>query len=196
MATIPVEEEVTPFTIDQFLGLNISKTGDTQILNGESGNMDNFYITNDYKLKKMYGYKTIYNFNSRIRGLFKCNINSTNYMLIAANGYLYKISELELEDASNTIVPTQIGEIDDDSTSFFLFDKKIYVLTGHEYKVWDGTTLKDVEGYIPKVYISTTPAGSGTPFDQINLLTGKKHQTFNGDGESKTYHLAEKTSCL
>ena len=59
MATIPVAEEVTPFTVDHFLGLNISKTGDTQIQNGESGNMDNFYITNDYKLKKMYGYKSI-----------------------------------------------------------------------------------------------------------------------------------------
>ena len=194
MATIPVAEEVTPFTIDHFLGLNISKTGDTQIQNGESGNMDNFYITNDYKLKKMYGYKSIYDFNSRIRGLFKCSIDGTNYMLIAVSGKLYKISELELNDEENIddLTPTEIGAITDDDTFFFLYDKKVYILTGHEYKVWDGMTLKDVEGYIPKVYISTTPAGSGTPFDQINLLTGKKHQTFNGDGESKTYQLAEK----
>lgn len=194
MATIPVDKEVTPFMIDKFLGLNISKTGDTQIKNGESGNMDNFYITNDYKLKKMYGYKTIYDFNNRVRGLFKCNIDSTNYMLIAVNGKLYKISELELNDEENIddLTPTEIGTITDDDTSFFLYDKKVYILTGHEYKVWDGTTLKDVEGYVPKVYISTKPNGSGTPFEQINLLTGKKHQTFNGDGTTKEYQLAEK----
>ena len=194
MATIPVDKEVTPFTIDKFLRLNISKTGDTQIKNGESGNMDNFYITNDYKLKKMYGYKTIYDFGNRVRGIFKCNIDSTNYMLIAVNGKLYKISELELNDEENidNLTPTEIGTIADDDTSFFLYDKKVYILTGHEYKVWDGTILKDVEGYIPKVYISTKPNGSGTPFEQINLLTGKKHQTFNGDGTTKEYQLAEK----
>ena len=53
MATIPSQTTITPITIDKFLGLNISNTGDTQIKLGESGNMENFYITNDYKLKKL-----------------------------------------------------------------------------------------------------------------------------------------------
>lgn len=194
MATIPVDNEIKPFTIDKFLGLNISKTGDTQIKNGESGNMDNFYITDDYKLKKMYGYKTVYQFNDKPKGIFKCNINNETVMLIAAGGSLYKISELDLNDEENwsTITPTAIGTLTDDDTYFFVFNKKVYILNGHEYKVWDGTTLEDVEGYVPKVYISTKPNGSGTPFEQINLLTGKKHQTFNGDGTTKEYQLAEK----
>ena len=194
MATIPVDSEIKPFTIDKFLGLNISKTGDTQIKNGESGNMDNFYITDDYKLKKMYGYKTVYQFNDKPKGIFKCNINNETVMLIAAGGSLYKISELDLNDEENwsTITPTAIGTLTDDDTYFFVFNKKVYILNGHEYKVWDGTTLKEVEGYVPKVYISTKPNGSGTPFEQINLLTGKKHQTFNGDGTTKEYQLAEK----
>lgn len=194
MATIPTEKEVTPFKIDKFLGLNISKTGDTQIKDGESGNMDNFYITNDYKLKKMYGYKKVYDFETRVRGSFVCNINNENSLLIAAKGHLYKVTELDLnnEDGWSEIVPEDLGTLTDDDTSFFVFGNKVYILNGHEYKVWDGKELKDVEGYIPKVYISTKPDGSGTEFEQINLLTGKKHQTFNGDGTSKTFKLAEK----
>lgn len=194
MANIPVAKQVRPFTIDKFLGLNISKTGDTQIKDGESGNMDNFYITDDFKLKKMYGFKTVYQFDDRVRGIFKCNINDENLVLIASDGKLFKITEMQLNDTDNwnSLEPTLIGTLTDDSTNFFVFDKKVYILNGHEYKVWDGITFKDVEGYVPKVYISTKPNGSGTPFDQINLLTGKKHQTFNGDGETKLYQLAEK----
>lgn len=194
MATIPVASEIKPFTIDKFLGLNISKTGDTQIKNGESGNMDNFYITDDYKLKKIYGYKTVYAFGQEVKGLFNCNINNEKCLIFATNGHLYKISELDLlnEDRWSELVPEDLGTLTDDYTSFFVFDGKLYVLNGHEYKVWDGKELKDVEGYVPKVYISTKPDGSGTEYEQVNLLTGKKHQTFNGDGTTKEYQLAEK----
>ena len=54
MATIPVQKPIDPVTINKFLGLNLSNTGDTQIKLGESGNMNNFYITNDYKLRKIF----------------------------------------------------------------------------------------------------------------------------------------------
>lgn len=193
MAKIKAESIINPITIDKFLGLNLSNTGDTQIQLGESGNMDNFYITNDYKLKKMYGYKCLYNFNSIVQGMHSVTMNNINYLLVATNGHLYAFNEEQLndEDNWNNITPIDIGEIHDSPTTFFEFNKNIYILTGKEYKKWDGVTLNDVEGYIPKVYISTSYDGGGTPFEQINLLTGKKHQTFNGDGEHKTFKLAE-----
>lgn len=193
MATIKAESTINPITIDKFLGLNLSNTGDTQIQLGESGNMDNFYITDDYKLKKMYGYKCLYNFGYNPQGTYSVMINNTNYLLVATNGHLYAFSEEQLnnEDNWDNITPIDIGEISDSLTTFFVFNKKVYILTGKEYKSWDGITLSDVDGYIPKVYISTSPDGSGTPFEQINLLTGKKHQTFNGNGTDKTFKLVE-----
>ena len=45
MSTIPTNTDVAPFVIKKFLGLNLTTTGDTQILDGESGNMNNFVIT-------------------------------------------------------------------------------------------------------------------------------------------------------
>jgi hypothetical protein len=89
------------------------------------------------------------------------------------------------------ITPTLIGTVGSASTvSFFTFDKKVYILSG-KYHSWDGTTLTEVEGYTPLVFINTPPAGGGTIYDEINMLSPKKHQTFNGDGTSTVYHLAQ-----
>ena len=159
---------------------------------GESGNMDNFYITNDYKLRKMYGYKTFYDFEHRISGMYSTNLGGTEYLLVACDGKLYNFTKSQLDDEENwdTLEPTLIGSIGSQDASFFTFDKKVYILSG-KYHSWDGTTLKEVEGYTPLVFINTPPAGGGTIYDEINMLSSKKHQTFNGDGTSTAYHLAQ-----
>ena len=191
-AQIKAQKDIKPTVIDRFLGLNISNTGDTQIQLGESGNMDNFYITNDYKLRKIYGYKTIYDFDGEVRGMYSTNLGGIEYLLVAVNGKLYYFTETELEDDSewDSLEPTEIGTIPDRETSFFTFDKKVYILCG-KYMSWDGTTLEEVTGYTPLVFINTPPSGGGIIYDEINMLNPQKHQTFNGDGESKTFHIAQ-----
>lgn len=193
MANISSGNKKDIFTLEKFLGLNLSNTGDTQIKEGESGNMTNWYITSDYKLKKFYGYKQIYKFDSKPQGMYSTTINNVKYLLIAIGGHLYSILEESLVDESTweTLVPVDLGELEDSPTTFFSFDKKVYILNGNKYRCWDGVTLREVEGYIPLVFISTPPAGGGTAFESINLLTGKKHQTFNGNGTDKIFQLAE-----
>lgn len=194
MSTIPINTEIKPYIIKKFLGLNLTTTGDTQILDGESGNMNNFVITDDYKLRKCDGYKKVYDFESRIKGTYTFNTGSEIYLLIVADGKLYKISQSKLDDDSQweTLTPTLIGSVGDYDTTFFSFDKKVYLLNGHKYYSYDGTTLAEVEGYTPLVYVNTPPTGGGTEYDQINLLSAKKHMTFNADGTASVYQLAEK----
>ena len=278
MATIKQTNDVTPTTINKFLGINLSNTGDTQLKFGESGNMDNFYITSDYKLRKMYGYKTFYDFEHPVKGMFSTKIGNVGYLLVASNGKLYSFlqSDLENEESyifgetktlvvdgtalsfelekenltsinsivvhsdqdppegysidlsifpegtfnleegiitfpawfiledlagytnvtlditySRVVEPNLLGNIGNGDCSFFEFDNKVYILCDGYYK-WDGITLSEVEGYIPKVSISTSPSGGGTMYDELNMLTGKKHMTFNGDGTSTDYHLLQK----
>ena len=288
--------------------------------------MTNFYITNDYKLRKIYGYKNFWNFRTQIKGMYSTNLGGTEYLLVSAGGKLYYFLKSELEDdweevdyniggikitedyqlistlqltnptnkietyaryvsqdaETNTttyklkvvfsnsssiaatynnilltldgltyslgsktfnrgqttlqevqknithnedgtsplktiitgftnapysgsakaeikfpsfstfygVEPTLVGDIGEEETSFFTFDKKVYVLSG-KYHSWDGTTLTEVEGYTPLVFINTPPAGGGIIYDEINMLSSKKHQTFNGDGTSTVYHLAQ-----
>ena len=193
MASIQVSKNVKPTTINKFLGLNISDTGDTQLKLGESGNMTNFYITDDYKLRKMYGYKNFYDFKSTPQGVFSTKIGNNGYLLVAIDGKLYAFNQDELEDSENLerIEPMLIGNIGTSECSFFEFNNIVYILCGNYYK-WDGNTLSEVEGYIPLIFINGNPtSGSGTIYDELNLLTDKKHMTFNGDGATTAYHLPQ-----
>ena len=193
MATVPIQKQINPVKIEKFLGLNLSNTGDTQIKLGESGNMTNFYITNDYKLRKMYGYKCFYDFDTPIKGMYAAILNNVHYLLVATDGKLYYFESDDLEDEEDwdTLEPTLIGNIGTGDCSFFTFDNKVYMLCG-KYMSWDGTTLKEVEGYVPKVFFNAPPAGGGDEYEDMNLLTDKKYMTFNGDGTSTTYQLSEK----
>ena len=192
-AQIANVKDVTPTRVDKFLGLNISNTGDTQLQLGESGNMENFYITNDLKLRKMYGYRAFWDFEHPIRATYPANLGGIEYLLVATNNKLYYFLKSQIEDYENweSITPVEIGSIGTSTdVSFFTFDKKVYILSG-KYQSWDGTTLEEVEGYTPLVFINTPPAGGGLIYDEINMLSSKKHQTFNGDGSSTVYHLAQ-----
>lgn len=155
--------------------------------------MTNFYITNDYKLRKIYGYKTFGSFNSPIRGMYATNLGGIEYLLVAVAGKLYCYTKTQLDDEAHwdTLAPTNLGSIPDVETSFFTFDKKVYILCG-KYMSWDGTTLREVEGYTPCVFINTPPSGGGLVYEELNMLSSKKHQKFNGDGTSTTYQLAQK----
>lgn len=152
--------------------------------------MDNFYITNDYKLRKMYGYNQVYDFTKPIKGMYTTNLGGVEYLLVASDGKLYYFTRTQLESELLGKTPTLIGSIPDNEVSFFTFDKKVYILCG-KYMSWDGTTLQEVEGYTPLVFINTPPAGGGVIYDEINMLSPKKHQTFNGDGTSVDFHIAQ-----
>lgn len=290
MAVIQAGKTVQPTTINKFLGLNLSDTGDTQIQLGESGNMTNFYITDDLKLRKMHGYKSFYTFSNPVTGLFSAKINNSKSLFVTvagpSGGQLYKFDENALIDSNvnpeksqlfttdgetdeynlqhtgitsieelkigkskitefdideniysfdsttvgditypggeidinagtitfnsvpsesiNVVVkyikylePIEIpldggGHIGSDAASFFEFDNKLYILCGGYYK-YDGTTLSEVEGYIPTVFINT-PAGingGGVIYEEINMLTPFKKQTFNGDGTTTKFKIAQ-----
>jgi len=182
MASIMIRPKLPPTKIDRFLGINLNDTGDTQLQVGESPNMLNFRITSDYKLRTREGYIELFpKLNKPIKAAWRGKIGNDYHFLFACDGKVYKYGE-EL---------TVIGNIQDAMTNFINFNDKLYIQDGHEYYSWDGATFKTVEGYVPTVAIGTPPAGGGTPYEQINLLTDKKKQLFSGDGTSKDYQLLE-----
>jgi hypothetical protein len=186
MAVIPRQQQTPPQTIDRFLGLNQDTSGDTQLQVGESPNMYNFRITENYKLRKRNGYRQLFDTLGAmdIQGMWYGSLGGTYHFLFAANGNVFKH---DLALGTNTSVGTLI----DAPTYFFAYGGKVYMLNGHEYKSWDGTTFGDVVGYIPLIATSTPPTGGGTPNEGLNVLTGKKRQTFSGDNTATQYQIAE-----
>lgn len=178
MAYIQTTSQPSPTSIDNFLGLNMNETGDTQLKLGEASKMKNFRITKNYKLTKMNGYKKKYEASGCIRTQWIGKLCAEEVNIYVAGGKVYNNGN-------------EIGELTDDVTSIFEFNQQLYFMNGHEYKVWNGVELADVEGYIPLIKIATTPNGIGTDYEPINLLTGKKHQTFSATGDDTVFYLVE-----
>lgn len=69
----------------------------------------------------------------------------------------------------------------------FTFDGKLYALGVGAY--CNITDRKEVEPYIPTTSIARKPGGGGTIYEDVNLLTGWRINTFVADGESFVFKL-------
>lgn len=182
MARIGTIKEPTPLVINRFFGLNTARSGDTSISMGESGNMYNCYITQEYTIKKANGYLQLMGTavtNKQIQGMWNGLIGGDEYFLFAKNGHIYSVTADLWKDFDGTLTDqvTDLGTLTDAPTQFFAFDDKVYILNGTEYKSYDGTTLADVAGYVPKIVIGAAPStGAGTDFENLNMVNRQKEK--------------------
>lgn len=168
-------------TINNFLGLNMNETGETQLKLGEASFMKNFRITKDFKLEKMYGYKELYKPNNRVRANWVGSFRGNDVNIYVAGGKAYK----------GGTTPTQLGTLTDDDTTIFEFNRTLYFINGHDYKAYNGTIFANAKGYAPTIKTACTPAGVGTDLEPINLISAYRKVLFSGDGTSATYQLPE-----
>lgn len=163
--------------INRFLGANLDPYNQ-QV--GEANEIINFRINNSYAVEKRKGYIEKFSNYGVIRGLWYGKLNNSYHMVYASNGHVWEGN-------------TDLGTLVDNTTTFFVFNDKLYILNGFEFYYWTGTgSIARVEGYVPKIAISTPPAGGGTIKERINVLTGKKRQSFSPDGIAKDFSLTEK----
>ena len=71
----------------------------------------------------------------------------------------------------------------------FVYENVWYFKDGQNYLQYDGTNIKAVEGYVPTTSIGRKPGGGGTIHEDVNMLTGKRINTFLADGTSKDFYL-------
>ena len=75
-------------------------------------------------------------------------------------------------------------------SKFFVFNKTLYIKDGTHYLSYNGVTCSPVQGYIPTTTISRSPSGGGTPYEDVNLLSDYRKNSFVGDGSSTEYYLS------
>lgn len=71
----------------------------------------------------------------------------------------------------------------------FIFNNVLFIKDGINYLEFNGTTISDVVGTIPTTTIGNKPEGGGTVYQDVNLLSSYRKNTFMGDGISTIYHL-------
>lgn len=120
-------------------------------------------------------------FTEPVWGVFFYSTGDTDVQLVHSGTKLYKI-----ENGEKTELYNGLNAARSDS---FIYNNTWYFKDGLNYLRYDGETVKEVEGYIPTTSIARKPAGGGTAHEDVNLLTGKRINTFLADGESKEFCL-------
>lgn len=122
-----------------------------------------------------------------VRGIWSGFVAGREVLCACCNGHLW-----ELFENDGAWSKTDCGLISTaENVHMFGFDRKLWLLNGTEYKVWDGVTLADVDGYRPLVSVSNVPTGGGTSLEQVNKLTGARRAHFSPDGSATEFMLPE-----
>ena len=103
-------------------------------------------------------------------------------MLVHSGQYLYKVTP----DGNKTILRHGVNSANSDA---FVYEDVWYFKDGFYYFQYDGTTFKEVEGFVPTTSIARRPAGGGSIYQDVNMLTGRRINTFLADGTSTEYFL-------
>ena len=120
-------------------------------------------------------------FDNKVYGIFFYKVGNTDMMLVHCGTTLYKI-------VGGTRVALYSG-LNPRQSNAFIYNNIWYFKDGINYLQYDGKTIGEVVGYVPTTTIGRKPSGGGTQYEDVNMLTGIRINTFLADGESKEYFL-------
>lgn len=133
------------------------------------------------------GYRLIKQFTGgHINGLHIYNSKA----IVHVGTYLYLWTNFPSIPAQADIV-TLKSDMNNGLSAYSIFNNKLYILDGLHYLVYDGATLQNVSAnaYIPTTTISRSPSGGGEMYEDVNVLSEYRINTFLGDGTSTEYYL-------
>ena len=71
----------------------------------------------------------------------------------------------------------------------FVYEDIFYIKDGTNYLQYDGTTCKEVVGYVPTTTIARKPMGGGTKYEDVNMISDYRKNSFLADGASFSFFL-------
>ena len=119
-------------------------------------------------------------FEDTVYGIFFFNAQ----MLVHSGTKLYRVL-----GGSASVIYTGLNEAVSDS---YIYENVWYFKDGKHYLKYDGVKIENVVGYVPTTTIARKPNGGGKIHEDVNLLTGRRINTFLADGTSKEFVLDAK----
>jgi hypothetical protein len=142
---------------------------------------DSLNVWKDYKetssIRTRPGMELKVSFTEPVYGVFFYK----DFMLVHSGTKLYKVvngTKTQLFSGLKAAV-----------SNSFIYENVWYFKDGKHYLQYDGTTIKAVEGYVPTTSIARKPSGGGTKYEDVNMLIGRRINTFLADGKSKEFYL-------
>lgn len=116
-------------------------------------------------------------FNDAVYGIFFY----ANKMIVHSGKTLYKVENGE--------ITTLYEDLNEAVSNSFIYDDVFYFKDGLHYLKYDGDTIGDVVGYIPTTTIARKPMGGGTKYEDVNMMSEYRKNSFLSDGASFSYFL-------
>ncbi len=120
-------------------------------------------------------------YDNTIFGLFFYKVGNKEMMLVHCGTTLYKV-----ENGTRT---TLYNGLNPRKSNAFIYNNIWYFKDGINYLKYDGEICGQVVGYIPTTSIGRSPNGGGTIYEDVNMLSAWRKNTFSADGESTEYYL-------
>ena len=163
-----------------FRGIDFSNRKDEIALNRspDALNMWKNYKSNNGKcIETRPDIELLEEYSDTIFGLFFYAFNGATHRIVHSGDKLYQDSAVIYSNMARN------------KTQFFVFNNILYIKDGVKYLRYNGTEIKEVEGYIPTTTISRSPSGGGTLYEDVNLLQPIRKNSFCSDGASTDYIL-------
>ena len=123
-------------------------------------------------------------YDNTIFGLFFYKVGNTQMKIVHSGTKLYK----EVGDARTELFTGMKPA----KSQAFVYNQILYIKDGINYLRYDGQTIGQVVGYIPTTSIGRKPMGGGTTYEDVNMLSAWRKNSFLADGESTEYFLDAK----
>lgn len=103
------------------------------------------------------------------------------YTIVHSGTKLYK-----LKDGQQSVFYTGVNA---ESGQAFTYKNVWYFKDGGHYLCFDGETVEDIVGYVPTTTIGRKPTGGGTKYEDVNMLSDYRKNSFLCDGGSFDFFL-------
>ena len=147
---------------------------------------DALNVWKDYKetesIRTRPGMKQYTPFTSTVYGVFFFN----GKMLVHSGDSLYKVTVKDGLLPMSTLIYKGLNKAFSNS---FIYDNIFYIKDGLNYLKYDGEKVSQVEGYIPTTTIARKPMGGGTKYEDVNMLSAYRKNSFLADGVSFSFFL-------
>ena len=120
-------------------------------------------------------------FSDTVYGIFFFTVSGTTMMLAHSGNKLYKCI-----GTSASVIFTGLNKAQSQS---FIYNNVFYLKDGLNYLQYDGQIVKEVEGYIPTTSIARKPKSGGTIYEDVNMMSDYRINTFLADGEGTVFYL-------
>ena len=134
-------------------------------------------VWQDYKetesIRTRPGMKKAHTFDATVHGIYFY----AGDMIVHAGTKLYKGSKVIYEGVS------------DAPGNGFVYESIFFYKDAGHYLQYDGKEVKDVVGYVPTTTIARKPEGGGTKYEDVNMLSDYRKNSFLSTGGSFDYYL-------